>query len=194
MKRRNLVGHTFNKLTALRFDHKGRHGLSFYLFRCDCGEEKVLCGTDVSKGSTKSCGCYRSKYNSENHMKLALGEAAFNSLYRTYKAQSKQRGLCFELSLEDFKSLTKGNCKYCGIEPRQVWRGNSKKSSPYVYNGVDRVVNEVGYTNSNSVSCCSPCNKAKRDMSLLEFMAWIARLVKFNSQEQNDVSISNNSL
>jgi hypothetical protein len=50
----------------------------------------------------------------------------------------------------------------------------------YVYSGLDRVDNTVGYTLDNVVPACKACNHAKVDMSYAEFTAWIARLATFH--------------
>ena len=176
----DLTGKSFNKLTALRFDHKGRHGLSFYVFKCECGVEKAIRGTDVSSGKTKSCGCNR--YTCKKSHTLPVGIAAFNSLYLAYKSNARSRGLDFELTKQEFSELTTKPCKYCGVEPYKYWKGGCGKLTPYVYNGVDRLENSVGYIRSNSVPCCCICNKAKHAMSLSDFMAWIERITKFNSK------------
>jgi hypothetical protein len=171
----------FNKLTVLQFDHKGNHGVSFYKFKCDCGVEKVLCGADVVRGKTKSCGCNRSRYISQAHL-LPEGQAAFNSLYSLYAIScARSRGLEFSLSKEEFLKLTKEACHYCGVSANQVWKGTSRVCSPYVYNGIDRKDNKQGYTLNNCVACCKVCNIAKGAMSLDAFLAWIDRLVNFRN-------------
>ena len=37
----------------------------------------------------------------------------------------------------------------------------------------------LGYSPENAVPCCTPCNKAKGDMTYGEFMAWVARLTEY---------------
>jgi hypothetical protein len=43
----------------------------------------------------------------------------------------------------------------------------------YIYNGVDRVNNSLGYTKDNCKPCCKMCNKMKGTMSLEEFKSFI---------------------
>jgi len=186
----DLVGKKFERLTCIKFDHQGNGELAFFEFLCDCGNKRVLCGTEVSHGRVKSCGCYRKGHCGSPK---APGEAAFNSLYKSYiTCCAKNRGLNFTLSKEEFATLTKGNCEYCGIEPLQVFTGTSKKSTPYLYNGVDRLDNKLGYTKENCVSCCKICNIAKHALTLEEFMSWIRRLVKFQQPESDAKSIGRN--
>ena len=53
------------------------------------------------------------------------------------------------------------------------------------YNGIDRIVNEQGYTVTNTVPCCKICNQAKMDFSLTQFYTWIDRLVLYRSKNVN---------
>lgn len=54
------VGDKFSKLTAIKFNYK-RNGHQYWLFKCDCGKEKILRVGSVKNGSIKSCGCLRKK-------------------------------------------------------------------------------------------------------------------------------------
>ena len=196
MKVVNIIGKTFNHLTGLRFDHRGRHGLSFYLFKCNCGNTKILCGTDVTQGKTKSCGCHRREYMSVSR-KLPDGVAALNNLFLFYKSGAKIRGLDFTLDKVTFERLTKSHCVYCGVEPLQKWQGARKHgvfsiSSPCIYNGIDRVDNNKGYIEGNVVPCCKVCNQAKHAFSIEDFTSWINRLVAFQNSEGGAIRAGRN--
>lgn len=55
-----IIGEKFNKLTLLkRFRVKLKnHTPTYYgLYRCDCGEEKMMLIHNVRHNNTKSCGC-----------------------------------------------------------------------------------------------------------------------------------------
>lgn len=56
----NIKGRRFNSLVAVRYDEASsiKHNTTCWLFKCDCGNEKVLRLTNVN-GKTKSCGCFR---------------------------------------------------------------------------------------------------------------------------------------
>lgn len=60
---RDLTGERFGKLLVLRRD-PGRD--SYWICRCDCGKEKSIRGTSLTKkGGTRSCGCDQRKIASE---------------------------------------------------------------------------------------------------------------------------------
>lgn len=54
----DIVGQKFNMLTAIKFAGIKRD-LTQYLFKCDCGNLKVLPTTRVTNGYIKSCGCHQ---------------------------------------------------------------------------------------------------------------------------------------
>jgi hypothetical protein len=128
---------------------------------------------------------WRAKYGSPEHLekmsKKALarrkssGHAALTRLIGTYTWNAKVRGVPFDLSREDFARLVSLPCHYCGEPPSAVKQGKDIWS-PLVYNGVDRVDNEKGYSLSNSVACCKNCNAAKRNLSVQEFLAWVEKI------------------
>lgn len=105
--------------------------------------------------------------------KAIPGEAGFNHLYRRYKGAAKWRGLSFSLTREDVRGITKRNCEYCGAEPAQVCVRPGSEGSDYIYNGIDRVNNEIGYEIENVVPACGKCNSIKRAMTKKDFVNWI---------------------
>lgn len=59
-EKQDIVGKKFGKLTAIkRVDKKGSH--LYYLFKCDCGNEKIISKESVVRGEISSCGCLRHK-------------------------------------------------------------------------------------------------------------------------------------
>lgn len=54
-------GDKYNRLTAIKFSHKIKSD-QHWLFRCDCGIEKVIQVNSVKSGDTKSCGCFRREF------------------------------------------------------------------------------------------------------------------------------------
>lgn len=107
-----------------------------------------------------------------------------NSLYAIYRQSAVVRGLSFGLTKNQFIKLTKGNCHYCGEEPSQEFR-RSHSDKPYIYNGIDRMDNAIGYVFENCVSCCGMCNMAKRDISTKDFREWINRTYKHIFTEED---------
>lgn len=170
----NLIGQKFSRLLVIDIA-PSRLNRSRWKCLCDC--ENIICFADgkaLRSGKKRSCGCLRREMAltrvgalSENN-KLPEGESAFNLLYATYRCGAKNRKLDFQLTKDDFRRLTKGFCHYCGVEPKQEI---DSKNGIYVYNGIDRRINEIGYTDPNCVSCCGICNWMKRTQSAENFIA-----------------------
>ena len=58
-REKDITGQRFGRLVAIKkiyTDKKNYRG--FWLFKCDCGKEKVIDKTPVVNGKTLSCGCY----------------------------------------------------------------------------------------------------------------------------------------
>lgn len=60
MNNSKLINNKFGRLTVLSLDSKrtpnrGRR----YLCLCDCGKKTIVASSNLTKGHTKSCGCYR---------------------------------------------------------------------------------------------------------------------------------------
>jgi hypothetical protein len=53
----------------------------------------------------------------------------------------------------------------------------------FVYNGIDRRENSIGYTLANCVSCCGPCNMMKKVLSYAEFIERCKRIASKFSEE-----------
>jgi hypothetical protein len=165
------TGKRYGRLVVVRLGEKRQIGtkwLTCWLCRCDCGNELevYLGGSDRT-----SCGCGRRKSGP------ATGGYARNQVLKSYRAGARKRGLCWELTEDDFDRLTAQACFYCGSQPTAVAR---RKASRFTYNGLDRKDNDLGYTVENVVPCCKACNVAKMDRPYDDFMAWIARLTEYH--------------
>jgi len=100
----------------------------------------------------------------------------------------------WQLTNEEVIALAGSSCYYCGVEPNNPFNVfKTKEGSPrkgiknferieeaaIVYNGVDRLDNDVGYITNNTVSCCKICNHAKHTQTVAEFFQWIEGLKTF---------------
>lgn len=126
--------------------------------------------------------------------RLPGNQQAKNRIFRSYKNDAKNKGVTFLLTEEQFFSLTSSNCKYCGIEPIQVFKPSHyykgyDNDRVYFYNGIDRINPQIGYEIDNVVSCCSTCNYAKRTMSVDQFLNWIYRVYKKSLTTSDEKSI-----
>jgi 5-methylcytosine-specific restriction endonuclease McrA len=100
------------------------------------------------------------------------GIAMRNEVLRGYKNGAKDRNLKWEISDEYAFELFKGNCHYCGVPPYQVRVARPRKycNGDFIYNGIDRKHNNLGYIEGNCVSCCFTCNDEKKARGYKEFL------------------------
>lgn len=185
---KNEIGKRYGRLIILGRAGMNRHGQRLWLCRCECGKELKVLGGSLRRGATQSCGCLQ-KERAGDANRLPIGEAAFNRLIDRIKRSAKQRGYIWSLTEDQVRQLTSRPCYYCGAEPAQVSSGADLNGS-YIYNGLDRINNENGYTLKNVVPCCQTCNYGKRTMVQDEFLAWIARVYVYSILEEKDETFS----
>lgn len=177
----DISNQRFGRLLAKKFLHT-RNNLAIWECLCDCGKILPVRGSDLRSGHTKSCGCAVREAITRRQIKEP-GFSGFTRLWNGYRLNAKSRGLVFELTKDEFRNITSSRCVYCNIQPLAKsfcynLSATSRDNSVYMYNGIDRRDNAVGYTPTNAVACCSDCNLAKRDQTVEAFLRWIDRLGK----------------
>ena len=149
---------------------------------CECGKELITVFYRVKSGRTRSCGCINGNYKEGD-------ESSAYDLMNRYRHSAKKRNLTFNLSYDDFYYIIKQDCHYCGISPKQERKHKGCRQS-IIYNGIDRLDSNQGYTLNNCLPCCFTCNRAKLNMTYEEYLEYINRLVEFSPQLKNrDVSV-----
>jgi len=186
----NLIGTKLGRLTVVEFvgfQEKVRNDITrtLELWKCDCscGGTNTLTRNSIISKQILSCGCLLKEKRGSNPRTLAKGEAAFNSYYTQYKERARKKNIDFKLDVDQFTVLIYDNCVYCGTPPFRQHPKTKKTNGSITVNGVDRVNAKSGYTIDNCVSCCEICNKAKRDLSLKDFIEWIKRIQNYDTQK-----------
>jgi hypothetical protein len=186
----DMIGQKFNRLLVVSAA-PSRHKRAYWNCLCDCGKTCVAMGKYLRQGKKQSCGCL-SIENRQGVSKLGVlarqanmlppGEAAFNVLFATYRSSAEIRGLIFELTKDQVRVLTKQNCFYCGKAPTSVYRPNI--SNGYLYNGIDRRNNLLGYVLGNVVSCCKLCNWMKNAFEETTFLSHCASVANYQQRKE----------
>lgn len=143
---------------------------------CDCGNKMTTLQQSLKSGRVNSCGCLKKERAAEmcRKRKLPGNESVINDLIYKYKLRSKKENIEWDLTKEQCLILFKDKCHYCGCEPhriKRVW------SSSFIFNGIDRVDNDKGYTSKNVVSCCTRCNYMKSDLTKEEFLNHVKKIM-----------------
>jgi len=122
---------------------------------CYCGKDFLPFTTKHDKSSQACPSCNDSHAKQEakrfdrviNYPQRRANHS--DTHYAQYIRSAKNRGIAFELSSEEFKSIVCQSCFYCGT----VTAGESV--------GIDRFDNTKGYTVENCRPCCDTCNRMK---------------------------------
>lgn len=83
---------------------------------------------------------------------------SIDNVIRAYKSGAERRRIEWDLTDDQAKTLLYMPCIYCGYHREGF------------VNGIDRIVNQYGYTADNSVTACSGCNMLKGDLDVFEFV------------------------
>lgn len=169
----DLTGQKIGKLTVLKCIGsfpQGKRRFKKWLCQCDCGKTtEVRTGHLVKENGTRSCGCLNP------WTPLEKGEASFNVVYDGYKRQAKNRNLLFGLTKEQFRVLVQKNCFYCDAPPNNI-SNRERHNGAFIYSGIDRINNKVGYIVANCVPCCKTCNYMKQDLSQSDFIEQVRKI------------------
>lgn len=72
MKKLDLTGQRFGRLTVVECCGRSKDGQKVYLCRCDCGTEKKVRSGNLRNGNTQSCGCLSAEKTAERSRKRLL--------------------------------------------------------------------------------------------------------------------------
>lgn len=169
-------GDKYHRLTAIELDHIGHHNRSYFLFQCDCGNKKVILGSGVISGNTKSCGCLAR--DARALRRLPDNRSEITAIILGYKRHAASRRFEWNLSEAFVSEIVRMSCVYCGESPSNRKKTKNSFGDGFLYSGIDRVDSSKGYTEDNVVPCCKVCNYAKSNMKQYDFRQWALRIGK----------------
>jgi hypothetical protein len=158
----NLTGRTFGKLRVIERALNNKHQHTMWLCQCECGNTINVVARSLKIGRTATCGCGK-----------LLPTSARNRVLTRYQTAATKRRIEWLLTPQQVFAIMAMPCRYCGDPPRNVTETPSER---FIWNGIDRRDNQVGYTATNSVACCTVCNRMKSTMSAEEFVARMAKI------------------
>ena len=130
MTRRDITGKRFGRLVAIRQDIKLR-----WLYRCDCGTEKVIRMNAVNMGRTRSCGCSR-----EHHGMYTAPE---------YTAWAAMLNRCYDKNMPTYKRYGGRGIRVCR-EWKKSFSAFFKSMGPRPKGfSIDRIDNNGNYEPTN---------------------------------------------
>lgn len=90
--RKDWVGRTFGHLTVIAYDGK-RSGKHWWKCRCDCGNETVVCQSNLQIGHTTSCGCRNKPYETRTMVDGTCIEMIRNAVEKKTIAKNNSSGV-----------------------------------------------------------------------------------------------------
>ena len=173
--KKDISGQRFTRLTAISYSHSNKYHMSYWLCRCDCGNEVTVRICELTRTDDRrrqSCGCLnRERIKAAMQLKrLPYETLRINALYAKYKSSAETRNLEFTLTKKQVLRLIDGFCIYCGESRTSHMAKNGQSDTVFYYTGIDRIDNSKGYITGNVQSCCKICNRAKSDMDEGDFI------------------------
>lgn len=135
------TGDKFNRLTAIKFVDMRMNSQQFWLFKCECGNEKVISVNSVKIGTTKSCGCLSSEL---------LKKRSKHGMCKTkiYKIWAVMLQRCFNQDNKGYKNYGGRGIKVCSewLKFENFYKDMGDKPEGMT---LDRKNNNLGYCKSN---------------------------------------------
>ncbi len=98
-----------------------------------------------------------------------FGSKASN--YLAYKDRANDKGLIFELTIDDYHQIISKACYLCGIQTDSINH----------INGIDRINSQDGYTIDNCRTCCAGCNYFKNSYTYESFIGQLVKIYHHNT-------------
>ena len=118
-KKKDITGQTFGSLTAIAFDHMGTNHMSFWQYRCKCGNTHIARANTIAHQSRKgdpeipSCGCV------ELARKTKHGFRKANNTHPAYRAYRGMMSRCYDPNCPEY-----GWYGAIGVTVCDGWKGN----------------------------------------------------------------------
>ncbi len=142
----DLTGRRFGRLIVLNRHTENKRGKPVWVCKCDCGNITCVPGSYLTRGNTKSCGCFRRDYSSVTHK--THGMSKNNRLYRIWNGMKDR---CLNPSGKYWKRYGERGISVCN-----EWKDNFTAFRDWALsNGyedsltLDRIDNNQGYSPAN---------------------------------------------
>jgi len=144
MKKLNLLNKRFERLKVIEEKGSDRNNKTMWLVRCDCGNKRIVRGSDLVSKKILSCGCYNVEINTKLKTKHGMSNTSFykkwNSLLtrcynknqKGYKYWGGKKIICEWNNFAEFKKDMYGSyikhCKTFGKKQTTIDRKNGNKN------------------------------------------------------------------
>jgi hypothetical protein len=149
---KDIVGVKFTRLLVLKRAENGKRNKISWWVRCDCGKELIVPDGDLTRGHTKSCGCYKTELTRQrNEDRIIHGKARKNDRARLYRIWSGMKSRCYNQNVISYQWYGKKSICIC-----RGWKNNYTTFEKWAVNNgyasnltIDRINPEGNYKPSN---------------------------------------------
>jgi len=151
-KYRETVGKRYGKLIVIDVHYDETRKQYSFMCLCDCGKKKYIPPYTILVGGQTSCS------SSCRILRPTLppGRAHARQIYNIKKNSVKNQGMRFDLSFEDFYTLSLKNCSICGMYPHVHWKSGDTRGNNgiFIHNKIAYADPEVGFVIGNVFPVC----------------------------------------
>jgi len=145
-RRMNLAGERYGKLVALKYTRSNpKNNMSYYLCKCDCGNESEVAHGSLRSGTTQSCGCLTQRKGPDNPRFLHGMKGT-----KAYKSWCKIKERCYNTNDPDYY-----NYGAMGVKLQDSFKNDflaflaEVGEPPSKDSSIDRIDNNLGYVAGN---------------------------------------------
>lgn len=142
---KDITGQKFNKLTAIRFDYSDGK-TQFWLFRCDCGNEKIIVKSKVVTNLSKSCGCGKTQ-SATTHGQTRCQKTDYPKVYKTWMSMKNR---CHNKNEPSYKSYGAKGIFVCNDWHKFENFYKDMGDPPTKDHSIDRIDPKKGYSKDNT--------------------------------------------
>ncbi len=142
----DLTGIRFGRLTVIKRAPNNKGGKTMWECVCDCGKIRIVCASNLKRGVSTSCGCFRKELLSEKQ--TIHGDSNNARLYRIWK---NMKSRCSCKSVSQYKDYGGRGISVC-----EEWKHNYTVFKQWsIANGyrddltIDRINNDGDYCPEN---------------------------------------------